>query len=93
MVICRISNIFDDIENERCINLFLQVAEAERLENNAVDNAIDSLWMELDNELVEFGLECTCGHIEVAVWDNPQCSSCGAIIEIGDMEIDSNCFQ
>jgi hypothetical protein len=89
MVICRISNIFDDIENERCIDSFLQVAEAER----AVDNAIESLWMELDSEILEFGLECTCGHIEVAVWDNPQCSSCGAIIEIGDMEIDSNCFQ
>lgn len=71
------------------------LAEAERLENNTVDdnNAIESLLIELDYEILEFGLECTCGHFEIGVWDNPQCSSCGATIDIGDLEIDSNCFQ
>jgi hypothetical protein len=86
MVLCRISNIVNDIENERRIEMFLQVSEAERMEN-------ESFWLEIENELIEFGLECSCGHIEIGVWDNQQCTICGEIIDIGDIEIDLNCFQ
>lgn len=104
MVLNRISNIFDDIENGnagRRIDMYFQELEVERLHIEtlrimSIEIATESFWMDIEEQptVVEgFGLECICGHIEDEVWDTRQCSSCGVIIEIGDIDIDGINFQ
>lgn len=72
--------------------MYLQ-ERSEEINLMSVEIASESFWMEVDDSQVEFGLECECGHIEVGVWENQECSCCGVIIELGNLEIDCNCFQ
>lgn len=96
MVLNRISNIFVDIENENTIRRIDMFLDAQRIQTITVNDTVEieneSFLMDIENEQ-EFGLECECGHIEVGVWENRECSSCGTVIDIGNIEFDATCFQ
>ena len=85
-----ISNIIDNIGNVEEDDNYMRVIEE--------DEEIQALLVELyttpisDEEEKEedFGLECTCGYIEINVWDNRQCSSCGNEIDIGNITFQSD---